>query len=36
MNFGIVGIWTAFPICLTVAAVLYYYFFKKKVNSLTA
>ena len=36
LNFGIVGIWTAFPICLTVAAVLYYYFFKKKVNSLTA
>lgn len=36
MNFGIVGIWTAFPICLTVAAVQYYYFFKKKVNSLTA
>lgn len=36
MGYGIVGIWTAFPVCLTVAAILYYYFFRKKVASLTA
>lgn len=35
MHLGIVGIWTAFPICLTVAAFLYYYFFRKKVGELT-
>lgn len=34
MNLGIVGIWSAFPVCLTVAAILYYHFFQKKVNSL--
>ncbi len=36
LNYGIVGIWAAFPISLTIAAVLYYYYFRKKVNSLLA
>ncbi len=31
---GITGIWTAFPICLLVAGVLYYTFFRKKVAEL--
>lgn len=34
LGYGIVGIWTAFPVCLTVAGSLYYYFFRKKVRSL--
>ena len=34
MNYGIVGIWTAFPVCLTVAAFLYFYFFQRKVREL--
>ncbi len=34
MKQGIVGIWSAFPVCLTVAAILYYRFFQKKVSSL--
>ncbi len=34
LKLGIVGIWMAFPICLTVAAILYYHFFQKKVSSL--
>lgn len=36
MGYGIVGIWTAFPVCLTVAALLYYYFFRRKVAALQA
>ena len=34
MGYGIVGIWTAFPVCLTVAALLYFYFFQRKVSEL--
>lgn len=34
LHLGITGIWTAFPVCLTLAAVLYYIFFRKKVNRL--
>ncbi len=32
MEYGIVGIWTAFPVCLTVAGILYFYFFRKRVK----
>ena len=35
MGYGIVGIWTAFPVCLTVAALLYFYFFVKRVKYIT-
>ncbi len=34
MHLGITGIWTAFPICLSIAAVLYYLFFRRKVKTL--
>ena len=34
MHLGITGIWTAFPICLSIAAVLYYLFFRRKVKAL--
>lgn len=33
MGYGIMGIWTAFPVCLTVAGLLYLHFFNKKVKS---
>lgn len=32
MGYGIMGIWTAFPVCLTVAGLLYYHFFNKRVK----
>ena len=34
LGYGIVGIWSAFPVCLTVAAFLYLHFFRKKVRML--
>ena len=34
LNFGIQGIWYAFPFGLTTAGMLYYYFFRKELNKL--
>ena len=34
LGYGIVGIWSAFPVCLTIAAFLYLHFFRKKVRML--
>ena len=34
MGYGLVGIWAAFPISLTVAAVLYFYFFRRRTSLL--
>lgn len=34
LGMGIVGIWAAFPVCLTVAGVLYRHYFRKKVAAL--
>ena len=31
LGYGLVGIWSAFPICLTVAGVLYYAIFRKRI-----
>lgn len=36
MGYGMTGIWTAFPVSLTIAALLYYYFFNKRVARLEA
>ena len=29
MGYGIIGVWAAFPIALTLAGVLFYYYFRK-------
>lgn len=34
-QYGLLGIWAAFPIGLTTAGILYYYFFKRRLNSYT-
>ena len=32
LGYGLVGIWSAFPVCLTVAGVLYYVIFRKRIG----
>ena len=32
MKYGIVGIWSAFPVCLTVAGLLYWLIFRKRLS----
>ena len=34
LGFGLVGIWSAFPVCLTVAGILYYWVFKRSLAKL--
>ena len=31
MNYGLVGVWTAFPFALSIAGILYYRVFKRSV-----
>ena len=36
MGWGIVGIWFSFPVCLTVAAIIYYAIFRRRYRVLSS